>query len=104
MREIPVQALPNQTFQVSLGNQAAALNIYQTAYGLFVDVLVGNTTIIAGVLAQDRNRIVRSAYLGFVGDLAFFDTQGTDDPLFSGLGTRWRLIYLEAADVAAIGA
>ena len=37
--------------------------------------------------------LVRSAYLGFIGQLAFFDTQGTSDPDYSGLGTRYQLVY-----------
>ena len=58
--------------------------------------------IIGGVVAQNRNRIVRSAYLGFVGDFEFVDTQGTDDPIWNGLGTRWLLYYLAPADVTLL--
>lgn len=46
------------------------------------------------------NLIVRSAYLGFIGDLAFIDTQGTSDPIYAGLGTRFQLVYLFPVDVA----
>jgi hypothetical protein len=45
---------------------------------------------------------VRSAYLGFVGDLCFFDTQGTEDPTSPGLGTRYLFVYLEAADLVDV--
>ena len=47
-----------------------------------------------------RNRIVRDTYLGFLGDLAFFDLQGEDDPYYTGLGDRWVLGYLTTADLA----
>lgn len=99
MQIVPTQPIPNQTLQVNLGGQACILNIYQQAYGLYVDVYVGSTLIIAGVIALNANRIVRSLYLGFLGDFVFFDTQDANDPEFSGLGTRYSLVYLEQADL-----
>ena len=52
---------------------------------------------------QHANLIIRSAYLGFVGDLMVCDTQGSADPDCTGLGTRWLLIYVKAADLSAAG-
>jgi hypothetical protein len=101
MELVPVQPFPNQTLQVSLANQPVVLTIYQTAYALHVDVYVGNALIVAGVVAQNLNRIVRDEYLGFIGDLAFLDTDGTDDPVFTGLGSRFLLLYLEEQDLPA---
>lgn len=97
---VPLQAVPNQTLQVQLGNQACTLNVVQSDYGLFMDVLVGAALIVAGVPCENMNRIVRDAYLGFDGDFAFFDSQGSSDPDYPGLGTRFFLIYLAAADLA----
>jgi len=107
MQVIPTQPIPNQTLQVQLGTQPVVLNIWQTAYALFVTVYVGNTLVVASVIAENLNRIIRSEYLGFVGDLAFDDTQalgpdGPTDPVFTGLGSRYQLLYLEEADVAAV--
>ena len=99
MQVIPIRPLPNQTLQAQLGPQSASLHVYQTAYGLFVDVYVGNAMIVAGVIALNLNRIVRSLYLGFVGDLCFLDTQGADDPVYTGLGTRFLLLYLSPSDL-----
>lgn len=107
MQIVPLRPLPNQTLQVQLGNQPCTLDVYQTLYGLFMNVYVGATLIIAGVICQNRNRIVRSAYLGFAGDLAFVDLQaggGGDpaaDPVYIGLGARFQLVYLAEADLAA---
>ena len=96
---VPIKPLPNQTLQIQLSSQAVALNIYQLAYGLFVDVYVNNTLIIGGVIAQNLNRIVRSLYLGFMGDFVFVDTQGEDDPVYTGLGSQFLLVYLEESDL-----
>jgi hypothetical protein len=99
MLVIPLQPLPNQTLQVQVADQACTLNVYQQAYGLYVDVLLDGAVVIAGVIAENLNRIVRNAYLGLAGDFCFLDTQGSDDPIYTGLGTRWQLLYLAEADL-----
>lgn len=100
---VPTQAVPNQILTVSLANQNCQLQIVTKTTGLFMNVSVNNSLIVGGVICQNLNRIVRDAYLGFVGDLAFFDTQGTSDPSYTGLGSRWLLAYLSTADLAALG-
>jgi len=94
MQIVPIRALPSQQVQCQLNGQAVTLNIFQQAFGLYVDVYVGAQAIIQGVIGENLNRIVRSAYLGFSGDFVFFDTQGTDDPVYTGLGSRFLLVYL----------
>lgn len=98
MLGIPLAETPSQTLSVVLNGQACILNVYQKFYGLFMDVIVSNSVIIQGVICQNNNFIVRSLYLGFVGDLMFVDTQGTSDPDYTGLGpvnqSRFQLRYL----------
>lgn len=96
---IPTQPVPNQTFTAILGTQSARINVRQSAWGMFLDLYVNDVLVIGGVICEDRNRIVRGPYLGFDGDLAFFDTQGTADPYYTGLGSRWQLLYLALADL-----
>jgi hypothetical protein len=103
MQIVPLKAAANYTFQTNLNNQAVQINIYTKSTGLFMDVLVNNAFVVAGVICQDRNRIVRSAYLGFSGDLAFVNQQGTDDPVYTGLGSRYLLYYFDVSDLAAMG-
>lgn len=97
---IPIQPLPNQSLQVQLANQPCTIQLIQTAYGLFCNLYISSNLIIGGVLCQNLNRIVRSAYLGFIGDLIFNDTQGATDPIYTGLGTRYQFQYLETADLS----
>lgn len=101
MQIIPVQAVPNQTFNVTVGGQNCTLNIYQKAFGLFMDVLVNSELIIGGVICENLNRIVRSAYLGFVGDFVWIDNQGSTDPYYTGLGSRYSLAYVTPADITS---
>jgi hypothetical protein len=98
---IPLQAVPSQTVSVALNNQACQINVYTLTTGLYVDLLVNDAQIIGGVVAQNLNVIVRDAYLGFVGDLAFADTQGDQDPVYTGLGSRFILVYLFPSDLPA---
>lgn len=95
MQNIPVSDTPNQTFNVMLGGQACTINLYQTnGYGLYCDLYVDNVLIIGGVACENLNRIVRDAYLGFIGDLFWNDTQDSSDPSYPGLGTRYQFWYL----------
>jgi hypothetical protein len=91
--EIPLVITPSQTLSVTLNNQAVRLKIYQKRFGLFVDVLVNDALVVGGVIARNRTKIVRDAYLGLAGDFYFYDTHGASDPDFSQLGTRFKLYY-----------
>lgn len=95
---VPLQSIPSQTVTITLGGQPCQVDVRQKRTGVFLDLYVGGALVIAGVLCQDRNPLVRSVYLGFVGDLMFVDTLGTDDPTYDGIGSRWVLAYVTAAD------
>lgn len=115
MQFIPLQPVASQTVAVQLGTQNARINVYaKTAQFdaqylvpttvLFCDVLVSDVAIISGVPCWQANRIVRDTYLGFSGDLAFYDMQGAGaDPEYTGLGGRWQLVWLAPADLATMG-
>lgn len=104
MKIIPLTATPAQTLIVVLENQICQIDIYQKFHGLFINLSVAGVLVIGGVVCENLNRIKRSAYLDFIGDLCFVDTQGSEDPDYSGLGDRFVLAYLEEADLAVIGA
>lgn len=107
MQIVPLLATPSQQIKTVLNNQVVQLDIYQLRYGLFVDVIVNGVLEIGAVLCENLNRIIRDAYLneetGFAGDFVFQDTQGSDDPVFTGLGSRFLLLYLTADELAAQG-
>lgn len=90
---IPLAAVASQTVTITIADQRIRLNVYQKAFGLFVDVYVNDAVILSGALARNLVKIVRSAYLGFIGDLFFFDTQGESDPTYDGLADRFVLLY-----------
>ena len=55
--------------------------------------------LVGGLRAQGRTWRVRNSSFGLPGDLVFVDTQGTADPQWSGLGTRFVLLYEEGRNV-----
>jgi hypothetical protein len=103
MNIVPLQPIASQTLQVQLNGQACTVDVFQYPFGLFLTLTVGTTLIIASQICQNLNRLVREAYLGFSGDFVFIDTQGTSDPVYTGLGSRWQLVYLAPADLALLG-
>lgn len=107
MQSIPLQAVPSQSIKTTLDSQIVELDIYQLRYGMYINVTVNSVLEIGAVVCQNLNRIIRSAYLnmdaGFAGDFVFQDTQGSTDPDFTGLGTRYQLLYLSQADLTALG-
>ena len=99
MQTLPIDAVPNQIFRATLGGQYCTINLRTLAAGLFMDVLVNGSPIIQARRCLNQARVVREAYLGFIGDFIFMDTQGSSDPVYPGLGTRYVLVYLEASDL-----
>ncbi len=101
MQIVPLLDVPSQSIQITLGQQACQIDIKTRSTGLYCDLYVNNVLVVGGVICRNLGRIVIDGYLGFVGDLMFSDTHGTDDPATPGLGTRFLLFYIEAPDLSA---
>ena len=93
MLQISLQPIPSQVIRVVLGGQNCQLFVYQKNQGLFVDVAVNNTNIDCASLAYDMTPLVSRNYEGFDGNLFFVDTLGNLNPDYTGLGTRYLLLY-----------
>jgi hypothetical protein len=98
---IPIKPVPRQTLQIVLDDQSCVIEIFQMPFGLFVSLSVNDSLIVASVIALNETRVVRSRYLGFLGDLAFQDTQGSSDPVYTGLGDRFVLNYIQESELPA---
>lgn len=99
MKQVPLQSVTSQQVTTLLGNQKCQIAVYQKPQGLFVDLAVNGTDISSGILALNGMSICPFNYAAFVGYLMFCDMQGSDDPSYDGLGTRFLLIYLTGAEV-----
>lgn len=104
MQQIPLAAVPSQSFGITLGGQNCVLSVYQKSTGLYLDLSVGGVPISTTVRCLNEARLCKDRQYLFTGDFLFYDTQGDSDPDYTGLGGRFVLIFLEAADLAAIAA
>lgn len=102
---IPLQAVESQgPIQVVLNGQACQINVYQKnqaggAPKIYLDLQCNGNWIQQGKLCLNNVLIVRHAYLGFIGDLVFTDTQGLTQPQYTGFNpissqARYLLLYL----------
>ena len=103
MNLIPIYDVYAQNLIVTLSGQNCQINLYQKSTGFYCDVYVNSALIIGGVLCQNLNKIVRDLYLGFIGDLFFYDSQGSSPPSSPGLGTRYLFYYASPADLGGKG-
>lgn len=111
---VPLAPVASQTLRITLQNQPFTLAVYArdiqvpdwqpgqivtnppnfvSIEPLFMDVSVNDSLVLGGVLCRNQNLIIRNGYFGVLGDFAFVDTQGSDDPQYTGLGSRFLLVY-----------
>lgn len=117
MQEVPLSALESQTLQILLNGQQCALSVYtKTGYELtdaieletVIQIIYFDLTVNGVDITNTQNCVnlarllLNRQYLDVVGDFVFIDTQGSEDPQWQGLGTRWVLVYLDADDIATI--
>ena len=104
--EIPLRAEPSQALSLVLGGQDVTVRLFTRDIGgaprLFCDLMAGGVWVWRGRLCHNGQRLKLYDYLPFEGDLAFVDMQADDDPVWSGLGERWRLVWGTDADWAAL--
>ncbi len=95
MMRVPLISTPSQSLTVNLGGQQCEIQIAQKyTGGVFLSMKVDGVQVVTSKLCRDRVSIVRAAYMPFVGELSFVDTQGTSDPDYTGFGSRYQLAYL----------
>jgi len=102
MQTVPLQPIPSQLTKVVLGGQNVQIFIYQKDQGVFVDINSDGVDVVVGVIARDAVPLVCREYAGFIGNLLFVDTQGSSDPSYNGLGSRFSLVYLTADEYALL--
>lgn len=100
MQVIPLSPVPSQTLRVTLNGQPVRLSLYTLATGLYADVYLNGNAIVNCVRALNGVALIPSGYLGFQGNLFFWDTyEGTNDPTYDGLGSRYLLYYVQPGEV-----
>lgn len=99
--QIPLSAVPAQTLNVVLGLQKCSISLYQRGEALYCDLFVNGQAVVLTRACRNKIRLLLDAqYHGFLGDLVIVDTQGDTQPTYLGLGARYILLYLSAAEIA----
>lgn len=112
-QEVPLSPLASQTLSINLGGQACQVAVYALGLGaeghLYFDLSVGAVPIVTGRVCRNLQQILDDAgYRGFQGGFMFVDNQAVAgnalqtgiDPVYTGLGSRFELVYLTAAEMA----
>jgi len=100
MQEISLKPGKSQLVNITLSGQSCAIKLHQRTTGFYMDLYIGDKAIMQGVICLNSTRMVRYDYLGFSGDLVFIDTKGCMDPSYDEIGTRFKLYYLTAEELA----
>lgn len=106
MQEIPLRATGNQTLQVVLEGQNCSLRLYTRNLSdgvetLFCDLSIDQEPVFYGCPCLDGLPMPLYAWLGMTGQLVFVDMEGDEAPRWSGLGSRWKLLYMSPAEADA---
>ena len=91
--QIPIGAIPWQTFSVVLDGQNCMISIRQVAENLYCDLTVNDIEIFKGAICADRSAINQYPSRYFSGTLYFVDTKGHERPYYDELNSRWILCY-----------
>lgn len=93
--QIPVTSTPSQSLNVIINGTVFRLDIYQRSTGLYMNVWVNGVVVVSGAICQNLNPVVHADYLSLGGDFVWVDMQGSQDPVYSGLGSRYVLTFSE---------
>lgn len=84
---VPLQSVPNQSVSFPFDGSSNTVEIMTRNGGLYLTLWRDDEYVL-------HNRALRSyAPVGF--GLILVDTQGLDDPVYEGLGERWKLMVFE---------
>lgn len=86
MKVIPIKPEPNQSLFVRLGDYNYSLEIITRLGCQYITVAVNSATMVS-------NRALKS-FAPIEGDLVLVDTQGSDDPTWERLGSRFKLVCM----------
>lgn len=98
MVKIPLKKTPAQSLKIKLAEQNCEIRIYYRFGATYLDLVCNGAEIVKGAICRDRQSVIQIAQSAFEGRLLFVDMLGTNDPLYSGFGERWRLFYKAAGE------
>ena len=96
--EIPVSPIANQRFSLELDKQQVEIELRQIGPALMCSVWVDEQVVFQNSICGNISRVGQFKSNLFDGVLFFVDTQGTSDPVFTGLGERYKFYFASVDD------
>lgn len=100
---VPLSNVPSQNLSITLNGQNCTIQVKQRSTGIYFYLSFNGTPVCINSRCLNLSRLLLDrGYFGFSGDFMFIDTQGFEDPDYTGLGARFILVYLEATDLVGV--
>ncbi|MGV7078500.1 phage baseplate plug family protein [Testudinibacter sp. P80/BLE/0925] len=92
--EIPLQPIPAQRLSCSLGGQNLDISLTTRLHNqVYISIFADSKPVVINRLCLNLAPIIGTDYLPINGNLVFADSQGHNDPEWSGLGSRYKLYW-----------
>jgi hypothetical protein len=102
MQIITLQAIPNQTFAVTIDQTRYAITLRTIGDETYASITMNGTDLIDGVKCQPNQPIMPYPYLENGGGNFSFYTQNDEYPYYENFGSTHFLLYASAAELAAL--
>lgn len=93
MATIALNATPSQEITCTLSGKSCRIWIRQLSTGLYMDLWLNEQPLIMGAICLTEVDIIRNPASPLPGKLYFIDTNGSADPVYTDLGSRFLLQY-----------
>lgn len=90
---IPLSQIPNQIVSAVVNDQAFQIEVRQLGGSIFTTTTVDGELIASTVRAVANGSITPWPSSAVNTQVIWVDTQGEDDPQYTGLGDRWVLAF-----------
>lgn len=103
MQKIPIEAIPNQTFNITLNKQNCTIHLYQRGDYLYMDLAVNGIAVRQGMICLVDISLLQYTVQIFSGYLFFSDMRGAGGtPVYTELGSRYILFYATEEEMANV--
>ena len=106
MLTIPIQNIPNQNFKVIINGLNCNITLFNKdriygfstddnplIFALYFNLSVNGNIITTNTICENISPLIKQKYKEFPGNFIFIDLNGNSSPFYSGLGTRFKLVY-----------
>lgn len=94
---VPISAIPNQSFSITLDSNQYDLALYITTNVMAMDIIRNNIPIVMGIRVVAYEPIIPYRYLE--NGNFFFNTENGDYPFYEQFNVTQQLIYLSQTEL-----